>query len=204
LSGRYKLLAPRIVPHLPHLCTHKLASSTVLRIINQRNDPESAQLILDSLFNSTSNVLEDILGDQVHGLNMIQKILASQYIDSTQKQVLAEKVKTVLLTLRVQVRIITIGREGCSSQIDGFRFFIARSCLREAVCRCRPRDAALASGTDKFSAAVTPGTDWTRRTSTTTPRAGFLDVTSSERVWIPGISVIPVTWRSRASGSADL
>jgi protein JSN1 len=101
--GRYKLLAPRLAPHLSHLCTHKLASSTVLRIINQRHDPEAAQLILDGLFNSSSNVLEDILGDQVHGINMVQKVLSSQYIEQSQKQVLADKVKVVLLTLRVQV-----------------------------------------------------------------------------------------------------
>jgi protein JSN1 len=60
--------------------------------------------VLDSLFNSAPNVLEDILGDQVHGINMIQKVLASQYIDPPQKQVFAEKVKAVLLSLRVQVR----------------------------------------------------------------------------------------------------
>lgn len=31
LPGRYGLLAGRFVPHIAHLCTHKLASLTVLR-----------------------------------------------------------------------------------------------------------------------------------------------------------------------------
>jgi len=38
LPGRFRLLAPRFAPHLAHLCTHKLASTAVLRIINQRSD----------------------------------------------------------------------------------------------------------------------------------------------------------------------
>lgn len=31
LPGRYGLLANRFIPHIAHLCTHKLASLTVLR-----------------------------------------------------------------------------------------------------------------------------------------------------------------------------
>lgn len=62
LPGRYRLLAPRFSPHLAHLCTHKLASGAVLRIINQRVDPEAARMILDVLFAADSKILEDILG----------------------------------------------------------------------------------------------------------------------------------------------
>ena len=40
--SRYTLLAPRFTPHLSHLCTHKLASLTVLRIVNQKVEPDAS------------------------------------------------------------------------------------------------------------------------------------------------------------------
>ncbi|CAO0801667.1 unnamed protein product [Mucor circinelloides] len=50
IPGRYRVLAPRLLPHLSKLCTHKLASLTVLKLINQRQEPEARVLILDTLF----------------------------------------------------------------------------------------------------------------------------------------------------------
>ena len=43
LPGRYRLLAPRLAPHLNHLCTHKLASSTLIRVVNQSTDPAAVR-----------------------------------------------------------------------------------------------------------------------------------------------------------------
>ncbi|KAH8920008.1 hypothetical protein BT69DRAFT_1223412, partial [Atractiella rhizophila] len=100
--GRYRLLAPRLAPHLSHLCTHKLASLTVLRLINQKVDPDAAQIVLRGLFSSSPQVLEDILGDQVHGITVIQKILASTHVEPQEKQAISEKVRTVITNLRVQ------------------------------------------------------------------------------------------------------
>lgn len=66
LPGRYRLLTPRFQPHLIQLCTHKLASLAVLRIVNQKNDPESSKRIVKSIFESSDEkVLEEILTDQV-------------------------------------------------------------------------------------------------------------------------------------------
>lgn len=101
--GRFKVLAPRLVPHLAHLCTHKLASLTVLKLVNQRVEPESRDLILQALFYSPNDqVLEDVLSDQVHGVGVVQKILASSFLDSSEKINLCDKVKQVLTKLRVQ------------------------------------------------------------------------------------------------------
>lgn len=63
LPGRYSLVAPRFSPHLSHLFTHKLASQSVMRVINQTVDPEAQRMILDALFDSEGKVLEDILGE---------------------------------------------------------------------------------------------------------------------------------------------
>jgi len=96
-------LAPRLAPHLAHLCTHKLASLTVLKIVNQRQESDARDLTVASLFFSANDqVLEDVLSDQVHGVGVVQKVLASPYVDPTEKTRLGEKVKYVLGKLKVQ------------------------------------------------------------------------------------------------------
>ena len=62
LPGRYRLLAPRFAPHLAHLCTHKLASISVLKVVNQRVDPNASRIILDTLFDPETKTLEEVLG----------------------------------------------------------------------------------------------------------------------------------------------
>lgn len=100
--GRYRLLAPRFTPHLSHLCTHKLASLTVLRIINQKVEPEASKEIVQSLFNSPNDhVLTDVLGDQVNGVAVIHKVLTSIFIDPVEKPAFLEATKRVLIELKV-------------------------------------------------------------------------------------------------------
>ncbi|CAG8465443.1 5722_t:CDS:2 [Paraglomus occultum] len=101
--GRYRILSPKLAPHLAHLCTHKLASLTVLKIINQRHETDARDLTISNLFFSTNDqVLEEVLSDQVHGVGVVQKVLASPYVEQAEKQRLAEKVKLVLGKLKVQ------------------------------------------------------------------------------------------------------
>ncbi|KAF8168733.1 hypothetical protein BJ912DRAFT_1067584, partial [Pholiota molesta] len=100
--SRYNLLAPRFTPHLSHLCTHKLASLTVLRIVNQKIEPEASSLIVEALFNSPGDhVLTDVLGDQVNGVAVVHKILTSPFIDHNAKQIYVEATKRVLIELKV-------------------------------------------------------------------------------------------------------
>ncbi|KAG9126372.1 hypothetical protein FRC07_003678 [Ceratobasidium sp. 392] len=102
--SRYKLLAPRFTPHLAHLCTHKLASLTVLRIVNQRIEPEASQQIVHALFNSTGDhVLTDVLGDQVNGVSVVHKILISPFLDPAERPGFLEATKRVLIDLKVTV-----------------------------------------------------------------------------------------------------
>ncbi|KAI9300246.1 hypothetical protein BJ944DRAFT_253246 [Cunninghamella echinulata] len=97
ISGRYRALGPRLIPHLSKLCTHKLASLTVLKLINQRHEFEARQQILDTIFfSNTDQVLNEILTDQVHGVSLIQKILSSSYVELHERQKMAEKVKQLL------------------------------------------------------------------------------------------------------------
>lgn len=106
IPGRYRVLAPRLINdkrNLTRLCTHKLASLTVLKIINQRQEPDARALILDALiFSTTDPVIDDVLMDQVHGVNLVQKILSSSYIDLRERQRIAERVKQILNKLKLQ------------------------------------------------------------------------------------------------------
>src|SRR5258707_11163649 len=79
---RRTVLAPLLVPHLVQLCTHKVAYLTVLKVINQRNEPEARDLILKALFFSPNdNILEQILRDQTSGVTLIFKILTTPFLD---------------------------------------------------------------------------------------------------------------------------
>ncbi|KAG2199815.1 hypothetical protein INT47_009428, partial [Mucor saturninus] len=103
IPGRYRVLAPRLLPHLARLCTHKLASLTVLKLINQRQEPDARSSILEVLFFSpTTTVVDEILHDQVHGVSLVQKILSSSYIDLRERQRIAERVKQLLCKLKLQ------------------------------------------------------------------------------------------------------
>jgi protein JSN1 len=100
--SRYKLLAPRFGPHLSHLCTHKLASLTVLRIVNQKVEPEASLAVVESLFSSLGDsVLTDVLGDQVNGVAVVHKILTSPFLDPAQRPRYLEATKRVIIELKV-------------------------------------------------------------------------------------------------------
>ncbi|KAI9284735.1 hypothetical protein BC943DRAFT_325493 [Umbelopsis sp. AD052] len=103
LKDRYSILVPRVIPHLAHLCTHKLASLTVLKLINQRLEPKARDEIIQHLFFSDSdNVIDEVLLDQVHGVALVQKILSTSYIELHERQHIAERSKQTLSKLKVQ------------------------------------------------------------------------------------------------------
>lgn len=101
-SHRRAALAPRLVPHLVHLCTHKVAYLTVLKVINQRNEPEARDTVLKALFFSEdAKKLENILSDQVSGATMIFKVLTTPCFDDNQRNDVLQNVRNVLLRLKV-------------------------------------------------------------------------------------------------------
>ena len=101
--GRRTVLAPRLVPHLVHLCTHKVAYLTVLKIINQRNEPEARDLILKALFFSPNEtILEQILRDQTSGVTLIFKILTTPFLDDMTRPDVVRNISKVLTRIRAQ------------------------------------------------------------------------------------------------------
>ncbi|KAL8944614.1 MAG: hypothetical protein Q9216_000311 [Gyalolechia sp. 2 TL-2023] len=96
------VLAPRLVPHLVHLCTHKVAYLTVLKVINQRNEPEARDIVLRALFFSENDqTLEDILSDQTCGATLIFKILTTPFLEDTLRADIVQNVRNVLGRLNI-------------------------------------------------------------------------------------------------------
>lgn len=100
---RRSVLAPRLIPHLVHLCTHKVAYLTVLKIINQRSEADAREAVLNALFFSPNDsTLLDILSDQTCGATFIFKVLTTPFLDDKIRPQVLENVRGVLLRLKAQ------------------------------------------------------------------------------------------------------
>ncbi|KAJ2968600.1 hypothetical protein NQ176_g9099 [Zarea fungicola] len=100
---RRTVLAPRLVPHLVHLCTHKVAYLTVLKVINQKAEPEARDTILQALFFTPKDrILEAILTDQSCGATLIFKVLTTPFFDESIRAQVVENVKNVLVKIDAQ------------------------------------------------------------------------------------------------------
>ncbi|KAH8801501.1 hypothetical protein F5884DRAFT_516673 [Xylogone sp. PMI_703] len=100
---RRTVLAPQLVPHLVHLCTHKVAYLTVLKVINQKLEAEARDTILKALFFSSNNdTLEAILSDHTCGATFIFKVLTTPFFDESIRSQVVENVRNVLQRLKVQ------------------------------------------------------------------------------------------------------
>ncbi|THC99524.1 hypothetical protein EYZ11_000984 [Aspergillus tanneri] len=98
---RRTVLAPRLVPHLVHLCTHKVAYLTVLKVINQRNEPDAREVVLKALFFSPGDeVLEKILSDQTSGATLIFKVLTTPFFDESMRAEVVKIISKVLTKLK--------------------------------------------------------------------------------------------------------
>ena len=98
---RRVVLAPRLVPHLVHLCTHKVAYLTVLKVINQRSEPEARDTVLKALFFSENDkTLEDILSDHAYGATLIFKILTTPCFDEGLRAEVVRNVRNVLCRIK--------------------------------------------------------------------------------------------------------
>lgn len=96
---RRTVLAPQLVPHLVHLCTHKVAYLTVLKVINQKSETPARDTILDALF-LNDETLEAILSDQACGATLIFKVLTTPFFDDNRRQNVVNNIRNVLGNLK--------------------------------------------------------------------------------------------------------
>ncbi|KAK4123165.1 hypothetical protein N657DRAFT_656463 [Parathielavia appendiculata] len=100
---RRTVLSPQLVPYLVHLCTHKVAYLTVLKVINQKAEAEARDTILKALFFTPNDqVLEAILSDHACGATLIFKVLTTPFFDETIRSQVVETVKLVLVRIKAQ------------------------------------------------------------------------------------------------------
>ncbi|KAM4054728.1 RNA recognition motif domain-containing protein [Hirsutella rhossiliensis] len=100
---RRTVLSPRLVPCLVHLCTHKVAYLTVLKVINQKAEAEARDTILKSLFFTPNDqVLEAILNDNACGSTLIFKVLTTPFFDESIRSQVVDNVKNVLVKIKAQ------------------------------------------------------------------------------------------------------
>lgn len=98
---RRTVLAPRITPFLVHLCTHKVAYLTVLKVVNQKHEPEAKDIVLKELFfSSNDQVLEAILLDVHCGVTLIFKVLTMPFFDEGLRGQVVENVRNVLIKIK--------------------------------------------------------------------------------------------------------
>ena len=100
---RRTVLSPRLVPYLVHLCTHKVAYLTVLKVINQKAEGDARDTVLKALFFTPNDqVLEAILSDHSCGATLIFKVLTTPFFDETIRSQVIETVKGVLVRIKAQ------------------------------------------------------------------------------------------------------
>ncbi|CEI99779.1 hypothetical protein RMCBS344292_13860 [Rhizopus microsporus] len=98
IANRMRVIAHQLTNNMAQLCTHKLGSQIVYKLINQSTDVESQDRIFKSL--CVENILLEILSDQLRGLNFIQKVLACPSLSDEQKSVLRQHVCASLEQLK--------------------------------------------------------------------------------------------------------
>lgn len=111
LPNRHSILTPIILKNLVPLCTHKLASLTVLRLLHHRADLNPRNAILKQIFGDFSNperfylppckTLKDILVDKVNGVNFIYKCLTIPMLEPVVKNHMAHQIKSCILDLNL-------------------------------------------------------------------------------------------------------
>lgn len=100
---RRTVMSPRLVPCLVHLCTHKVAYLTVLKVINQKAEAEAREKLLQSLFFTPNDqVLEAILNDHACGSTLIFKVLTTPFLDEGIRSQIVDNVKNVLVKIKAQ------------------------------------------------------------------------------------------------------
>jgi protein JSN1 len=150
---RRTVLAPRLVPHLVHLCTHKVAYLTVLKIINQRNEPEARDAILQALF-FNDQVLEEILNDQNCGATLIFKVLTTPFFDEHIRAEVVQNVRNVLVRIKAQPQQgykRLMDEVGLSTRGPGHR--------EHSQTRPASKDSSVAGGPGGFYQGGMPGYD---------------------------------------------
>ncbi|KTW25909.1 hypothetical protein T552_03183 [Pneumocystis carinii B80] len=100
--NRYKMLALQFVHHIVYLCTHKLASSIILRIINQKMDSDARKILLNTLFFSQNGqILDEVLSEEHYGVDTIFRIFTVAYLEDELRENISIALKKAFSQLKI-------------------------------------------------------------------------------------------------------
>lgn len=103
LPQRHTILAKKIVSHIVELCCHRLASLTVLKILNFRGDDEARNIILNAIFGpyyeedvNPPSILITILSNTNYGPTFVYKVLSMPLLEGDVRLHVIRQVRKVL------------------------------------------------------------------------------------------------------------
>lgn len=103
LPNRHSILAPRLTKKIVELCGHRLASLTILKILNFRGDDNARKIILDSLFGNSNThdslppkELTKLLCETSYGPTFVHKVLAMPLLEDDLRAHIIKQVRKVL------------------------------------------------------------------------------------------------------------
>lgn len=102
LSNRHSILAPRLVNHIVDLCRHRLASLTILKILNYRGDDAARKTILNTVFGNCETdepqqILYQILCDVNYGPTFVYKVLSMPLLEDDIRIHIIAQVRKILM-----------------------------------------------------------------------------------------------------------
>ena len=101
LPKRHTVLASHLTHHIVELCHHRLASLTVLKILNFRGDDVARKIVLQTIFGNITSEdppqsLKLILNDSSYGPTFIYKVLCMPLLDEDTRMHIIQQVRTVV------------------------------------------------------------------------------------------------------------
>lgn len=106
LPKRHSILAEALLPNIFELGCHKLASLTILKILNYRGDEVAKRAILDTIFGPMDNeisskppqLLYQLLSDTNYGPSFVYKVLSIPMLEGDVRHHVIEQVRYILTT----------------------------------------------------------------------------------------------------------
>ncbi|CAL9728672.1 mRNA-binding protein Puf2p [Monosporozyma unispora] len=104
LPKRYSIVVPRLLPSIVELCCHRLASLTVLKILNYRGDLSARSKTLEAIFGDFSSdktpaALKQILTDTNNGPTFIYKVLSMSLLEEDIKGHIIKQVRKLVVDI---------------------------------------------------------------------------------------------------------
>lgn len=104
LPNRYSILVSELLNNIVELCCHRLASLTILKILNYRGDSNARMDILEAIFDKLSSdeppdTLRQILNDTNNGPTFIYKVLSISLLEEDIKAHIIKQVRKLVVDI---------------------------------------------------------------------------------------------------------